>query len=404
MLLSIRVLFMVALATGLSAGVQRAKTSDARTQTAAPAQTGTSAPLVSIPIPTCAASIEDQANPGTCLQASSVPMPGKLFPPAHDGGVDNVRSGAHSFLGGGKNNVASGTYSTVGGGYDNSATDWRTTIGGGEGNLAFNDGATIGGGYHNQAGQFSTIAGGMFNVAQEDFTTVGGGVSNTAWDYYATVAGGLDNSAQSDFSAVGGGAGNHAGGVGATVPGGTSNFANGEYSFAAGRRAIANHDGSFVWGDTRDFNKLSSADDEFSVFASGGVRFFTNQTATTGVVLAPGGGSWSSVSDRDAKENLEPVDVREVLELVAGMPVWSWNYKSQADSIRHMGPMAQDFHAAFGLGVSEKLIDTIDPDGVALAAIQGLKGLVDEKDAEIAELRERVARLEGALERLAASK
>ncbi len=50
-----------------------------------------------------------------------------------------------------------------------------------------------------------------------------------------------------------------------------------------------------------------------------------------------------------------------------------------------MGPMAQDFHAAFGLGVSDKLIDTIDPDGVALAAIQGLHALVREKDAEIAE-------------------
>ena len=56
-----------------------------------------------------------------------------------------------------------------------------------------------------------------------------------------------------------------------------------------------------------------------------------------------------------------------------------------------MGPMAQDFHAAFGLGVSDKLIDTIDPDGVALAAIQGLHALVQEKDAEIAELRSRQA-------------
>ena len=56
-----------------------------------------------------------------------------------------------------------------------------------------------------------------------------------------------------------------------------------------------------------------------------------------------------------------------------------------------MRPMAQDFHAAFGLGVSDKLIDTIDPDGVALAAIQGLHALVQEKDAEIAELRSRQA-------------
>ncbi len=70
--------------------------------------------------------------------------------------------------------------------------------------------------------------------------------------------------------------------------------------------------------------------------------------------------------------------------------------------------MAQDFHAAFGLGVSEKLIDTIDPDGVALAAIQGLHALAQEreadlgkrlaeKDAEIAELRSRQAVMENQL-------
>ncbi len=59
-----------------------------------------------------------------------------------------------------------------------------------------------------------------------------------------------------------------------------------------------------------------------------------------------------------------------------------------------MGPMAQDFRAAFGLGVSDELIDTIDPDGVALAAIQGLNALVQEKDAAIDELRRRQAALE----------
>ena len=63
---------------------------------------------------------------------------------------------------------------------------------------------------------------------------------------------------------------------------------------------------------------------------------------------------------------------RAVLDRVVAMPLATWNYKEQDDSIRHMGPMAQDFHAAFGLGVSDKLIDTVDPDGVALAAIQGL--------------------------------
>ena len=105
-----------------------------------------------------------------------------------------------------------------------------------------------------------------------------------------------------------------------------------------------------------------------------------------------------AVPDRAAKENVEPVDVQTVLEHVVEIPITTWNYKEQADSIRHMGPMAQDFYAAFGLGLGETTIDTIDPDGVALAAIQGLNTKLEErlaeKDAEMADLRERLERLE----------
>jgi hypothetical protein len=54
------------------------------------------------------------------------------------------------------------------------------------------------------------------------------------------------------------------------------------------------------------------------------------------------------------------------------IPITRWNYKAQRPSIRHMGPMAQDFRRAFGLGEDAEHIDTIDADGVALAAIQGL--------------------------------
>ncbi len=158
---------------------------------------------------------------------------------------------------------------------------------------------------------------------------------------------------------------------------------------------------AFVWGDSQDVDKASSAADTFNVFASGGVVFITSATATSGVTLAPGSGSWSSVSSHNAKENVEPVDARAVLERVVSMPLSTWNYKEQPDSIRHMGPMAQDFYAAFGLGLGDKTIDTIDPDGVALAAIQGLHAIVRdneerlaEKDADIAELLERLERLE----------
>ena len=69
-----------------------------------------------------------------------------------------------------------------------------------------------------------------------------------------------------------------------------------------------------------------------------------------------------------------------------------------------MGPMAQDFYAAFGLGGGDTTITSMDPDGVALAAIQGLNQKLEEtraelkrRDAENAELRQRMERLEKAL-------
>ena len=88
---------------------------------------------------------------------------------------------------------------------------------------------------------------------------------------------------------------------------------------------------------------------------------------------------------------------------MAELPISTWNYKSQDASIRHMGPMAQDFRAAFGLGTSDTMIDTVDPDGVALAAIQGLHEMLSEKEGEILELRQELTRVRETLETLARS-
>ena len=78
---------------------------------------------------------------------------------------------------------------------------------------------------------------------------------------------------------------------------------------------------------------------------------------------------------------------------MADMPMTSWNYKSDASDRRYVGPIAQDFHAAFGLG-EDKMINTFDLDGVALAAIQGLNSKVQDLEAENAELKARLERLE----------
>jgi hypothetical protein len=92
-------------------------------------------------------------------------------------------------------------------------------------------------------------------------------------------------------------------------------------------------------------------------------------------------------SDRNLKENIAPIDGKEVLTRLAGIPVSSWNYKNQGPSIRHIGPMAQDFQAAFNVGESDRFINMVDSGGVALASIQGLYTILQEKDKEIRSLK-----------------
>jgi len=134
--------------------------------------------------------------------------------------------------------------------------------------------------------------------------------------------------------------------------------------------------------------------------ASGGYRLLSS--GANGVYLAPGGGSWTSLSDRQAKENLEAVNAQALLEKVATLPLSSWNYTSQDARIRHLGPMAQDFHAAFGVGESDTGITSVDADGVALAAIQGLNQKVEQKNAEIAELKQELTELKRLVSQLSA--
>ena len=110
------------------------------------------------------------------------------------------------------------------------------------------------------------------------------------------------------------------------------------------------------------------------------------------------GTQWINASDRNQKEHFAPVDSRDVLKKLIALPIQSWNYTNDA-SERHIGPVAQDFHTAFSLnGTNETHISTVDADGVALAAIQGLnQKLEDElkrRDAENATLKERLTALE----------
>ena len=127
----------------------------------------------------------------------------------------------------------------------------------------------------------------------------------------------------------------------------------------------------------------------------------TNKLHVIGNVSAT---SFVTTSDRNAKKNLAPVNALIILEKVAALPISRWNFKDQDDG-EHVGPMAQDFQSAFGLGNTDTGIATVDADGVALAAIQGLNEKVEvrsqktevsiqELRAENAELKTRLVKLE----------
>ncbi|MEM7309683.1 MAG: tail fiber domain-containing protein [Planctomycetota bacterium] len=112
------------------------------------------------------------------------------------------------------------------------------------------------------------------------------------------------------------------------------------------------------------------------------------------------GGVWTNASSRTLKENFVPVDARSVLQQVRALQLTRWNYRTEDDGVVHLGPMAEDFFEAFGLGASAVSIGTIDANGVALASIQALatenaelKTDLERTAAELAELREAVRSL-----------
>jgi hypothetical protein len=104
--------------------------------------------------------------------------------------------------------------------------------------------------------------------------------------------------------------------------------------------------------------------------------------------------STAMISDRAVKANLASVDPLDMLARVRALPITTWNYTSDDPTIRHIGPMAQDFAATFGVGTDDRHIHPIDGQGVALAAIQGLAAEVERLREENAALAARLAALE----------
>jgi len=355
------------------------------------------------------------------------------------GGWQVKATGDGAFAGGGgvdggsvSGNLASGPASVVVGGLGNTASGIWSMVGGGRNNTADGTNASVLGGDSNQAsGQGSVVGGGGLNEALANYSLVSGGYANIARGIYATIPGGRDNTATN-------------------------------YAFAAGRRAKANHTGAFVWADSTDADFTSTTSNQFNLRATGGVRLSDNTPAlffgettrqminlwrtnfaigvqdnttyfrslgrfswffggshtntensagsggSVGMTLTSGGltvnGTFVSASDRNVKTDFHPVNPQVILEKVAALPLSEWRYQADEQRSRHLGPMAQDFHAAFGLGANDTTIATVDADGVALAAIQGLNAKVEsgkrKAESEIADLRAENAALKARLKRL----
>jgi hypothetical protein len=230
------------------------------------------------------------------------------------------------------------------------------------------------------------VDGTQWDDANNGFYSVAFDNNTTALGYYSFAAGG-GSRALGNYSFAGGQLTN-ADGSGAIALG-TRSTADADYSVAIGQRASTNgHAGAIVFADGSTTDSLeASANNQFSVRAAGGYRLYSNATETTGMSMNAGGSSWNVVSDRNRKEQFVDVDLQNVLEKVRGLPLTTWRYKGEEDrSVRHIGPMAQDWHAAFGFNGDDQTINMSDFDGVNLAAIKALEARTAELQAKAAEV------------------
>lgn len=281
-------------------------------------------------------------------------------------------------------------------------------------NAAQWDDANIGN--YSYASGYSTTAKGIGAVAMGqscsagDSCSVAMGYMSNASGKYAVAMG--NSPVASGYAGVALGRGTTASGYASSsigyhaIASGDMSTAFGYYTTASGNNSVAmgyrsntnNMTGSFVFADNSSTNvqTYATAPNQFMVKASGGTIFYSNSALTSGVSLAAGGGAWLTVSDKKRKEHFNKMDGETVLKKIAELEITSWNYKTQASSIRHLGPMAQDLYEAFQLGESDSTITTTDIDGINMLAIQALEKRtveLNKKTEELEQLKKQVSLL-----------
>jgi hypothetical protein len=200
---------------------------------------------------------------------------------------------------------------------------------------------------------------------------------------------------------------------------GEDNTASGAASVALGYHAHTNaRQGSFVFSDRSSVDTLRAGVNHSANWrVSGGFRVFTSSNLSTGVTIQSGAvssnwgqnnaviststgaylhtnGTWTNASDRNRKHLFAEVRGEDVLARLRSLPITSWSYRTENDDVRHIGPMAQDFSAAFGLGDDDRVISTVDEGGVALAAAKALEARTTGQEVRIQALEARNAQLE----------
>jgi hypothetical protein len=240
------------------------------------------------------------------------------------------------------------------------------------------------------------------------YATVSSGVASTAMGHTTTASGeaatamGAGTISSAGFSTAMGyqtratanystsmGFQTQATGISSTAMGAAS-IAAGLGSVAMGTRAVAQGGGSFAFADRSSTDSYTAGENQFVVRAHGGIGF--NSGSGIGCDLPAGVGAWACTSSRLAKEGFERVDGETVLAKLARIPIQRWSYLGTPAA--HVGPTAEDFYGAFGLGQGPTTITTVDADGIALLGVQTLERRTAELRAENAQLLRRVEALE----------
>ncbi len=279
---------------------------------------------------------------------------------------------------------------------NNSTALGRNTRASGSGSTALGRFTTASGDGSVAMGAF--VAATATNAVAMGDQSLASGYASTALGFRATASGSGsvalgDNATASAPGSTAVGFGTTASGIGSTAAG-YQTIAAGVGSVALGSYAVANGNGSFVFADRSSSTQLfATNENEFVVRAANGARFFSSGSANLGPVLLPNAQDWSAASDVNLKRNFRELDNEDILARIARMPVTEWSYKEQDPSILHMGPTAQDFHAAFGLGQDPLRIGTLDADGVALAGVVALEARTRALQTQVDVLRQQLEAL-----------